>query len=218
MVVVEYTHTERFQMKQYIAGAISCLVIVVVLSGIYGDLPRSPWGLERYANILTPIKVRVQAVSEQDDLIFETKYWRVVLVSKDQRLLGRAKVRLNGSCGDINCLTKEELDQWHRIVGAYQEAVRAAFGAKLFNWASLKNNTYDHPPVIPHIHWHVWPRYSAPVRFAGEVFRDPAFGRWLAFDDREERPVSKAVKRQIINAIRDELEKLPGAFIKPKKV
>lgn len=161
-----------------------------------------------------PLVLRVQEGMETDRTIFETQYWRVVL-HENQSYLGRAVVRLNRPCGDIACVTKDELDEWHTVARMMQDAARVAFGMDVPNWdetswdwALLMNHAYRNNPPTPLVHWHFIPRYRNPVKFAGEIFTDGQFGNnWR---DRPERKVSDEVERQIIRAYREELQKLTG--------
>lgn len=70
-----------------------------------------------------PLKLHIQEQIETERTIFETKYWRTVL-HKNQSYLGRAVVRLKRPCGDIACVTKEELNEWHTVVRMMQHAPR----------------------------------------------------------------------------------------------
>lgn len=181
---------------------LSASLIALVL---YSPFPFTPEWPERTRNFLTPVKVAIQSVAEHDDLIFETKYWRVVLVARDQRFLGRAKIRSKIYCGDINCLKGEPWQELHTVIRVYQRAVRQAFGARVFNVGNLMNHAYWMPPYVPHVHWHVFPRYDGPVQFAGIMFRDPQFGEELSHDKRQDFAVGQELKRGIIAAIRAEL-------------
>lgn len=161
-----------------------------------------------------PLVLRVQEGMETDRTIFETQYWRVVL-HENQSYLGRAVVRLNRPCGDIACVTKDELDEWHTVARMMQDAARVAFGMDVPNWdetswdwALLMNHAYRNNPPTPLVHWHFIPRYRNPVKFAGEIFTDGQFGNnWR---DRPERKVSDELEQQIIRAYREELQKLTG--------
>lgn len=114
--------------------------------------------------------------SSSDDypLILETPHWRVVL-APNQSLLGRSVVQLRRHEGDLANQTADELGEWLEIVGRFEQALRAAFGATMFNWSCYMNHSYRAEPYEPHIHWWAVPRYALEVSFAGQTFRDPTF-------------------------------------------
>lgn len=159
-------------------------------------------------------KLYMQTFSEEQNVIFETQYWRIVL-HENQSYLGRAVVRLKRPCGDIACVTKDELEEWHTIVVMMQDAARSAFSMDAPNWdetswdwAILMNHAFRENPPTPLVHWHFVPRYRSPVQFAGEVFTDGQFGNnWR---EKPERKVSEEVARQIIRAYQEELQKISG--------
>lgn len=182
--------------------ALGLLVCVFVFSGCAYQ------ATSQYA----PLKLRIQEGMETERTIWETKHWRIALHG-NQSYLGRAVVRLKRACGDIACVTKDELDEWHTVARMMQDAARAAFGmdapnwdAASFDWALLMNHAYRNNPPTPLVHWHFVPRYRAPVQFAGEIFTDGKFGNnWR---EKPERKVSKKIERQIIEAYREGLRKI----------
>lgn len=109
------------------------------------------------------------------NLIFETDYWKVILMNK-QRYLGRCVVVLKRDCGDLADLTNEEALDFLAVVRKLEDLLRKTFNATMFNWACLMNNAYRESPPNPQVHWHFRPRYDHSVEFAGETFTDPNFG------------------------------------------
>lgn len=156
----------------------------------------------------------MQAFLEEQNVIFETEYWRIVL-HENQSYLGRTIVCLKRPCGDIACVTQDELNEWHIIARMMQDAAHAAFGMDAsnwdetsFDWALLMNHAYRDDPPTPLVHWHFVPRYRNPVTFAGEVFTDDRFGsNWR---EKPERKVNQGIARHIIRAYQDELQKFAG--------
>lgn len=149
---------------------------------------------------LAPIALKVINIADNSNLIFETKFWRVIL-HDDQAYLGRSIVRLKRSSGDLIFLTDEEWGELHEVIKIYELAVRKAFGATLFNWSCLMNHGYKFKPYTPLIHWHVRPRYKLPVSFAGLIFTDSKFGKHYARGSN--RYVTKDIREKIIEAIRN---------------
>jgi diadenosine tetraphosphate (Ap4A) HIT family hydrolase len=108
-------------------------------------------------------------------LLYETKYWRVVL-APNQSLVGRCVLDLKRHCGDVAETTQEELSEWLTIVKVLEDALRKAFDATMFNWSCYMNSAYRDQPPEPHVHWWVVPRYNHPVRIDRWIFEDMEFG------------------------------------------
>lgn len=110
-------------------------------------------------------------------IIWESEHWKVI-IHEDQQYLGRAIVSAkNRERPTLTSLTTDEWLDFQNVVKDFEQAVRSAFGAELFNWACLLNLAFQNDPPNPHVHWHVRPRYRQPVVFAGLQFRDEDFGR-----------------------------------------
>lgn len=141
----------------------------------------------------------VCAVLPLNSPIFETNHWMVSL-SPDQGYLGRCYVTLKQHKGDMAELTNEEWLEFADIVKKLEGAITKAFGARMFNWGCLMNNAFQSEVALPHVHWHVRPRYDAPVVFSGEEFSDAAFGHHY---DREQ---SKKLNAEMMDSIRREVQ------------
>jgi diadenosine tetraphosphate (Ap4A) HIT family hydrolase len=107
--------------------------------------------------------------------LFETGLWRIVL-APNQALLGRCIVHLKRHSGDLADLTSDELLEWLTVVRTLEHALRAAFGATMFNWSCYMNLSYRDEHPNPHIHWWAVPRYAHSVTFNEFTFDDPHFG------------------------------------------
>jgi len=127
--------------------------------------------------------------SDERGFLFETTHWKVILMD-DQLYLGRSVVVLKRPCGDLAEVTNDEIIDFLALVRQYERLLRVVFGATMFNWACLMNNAYQETPAKPQVHWHVRPRYAAPVHFAGEVFEDPNFGHHYLREDGNRRILS----------------------------
>jgi diadenosine tetraphosphate (Ap4A) HIT family hydrolase len=112
--------------------------------------------------------------TSEPGLVFETPHWRVTL-AKDQTYLGRAFVTAKRHAPNLSALTTGEWDGLKRVIAEYEQAVTAAFGATLFNWGCLMNDTFKSDEPAPHVHWHVRPRYRDTVIANGQAFADPNF-------------------------------------------
>lgn len=135
--------------------------------------------------------------------IFETPHWKVILRTDDQTYLGRAVVVCARPVGSLPALTDDEWYDLKDTIRRYEAACAAAFGATMFNWTCLMNEAYQHTPPDPQVHWHVRPRYGAPVAFAGETFTDGSFGHH--YERKTNRAVTSEVATAIMNALRKAL-------------
>ncbi|NCO11702.1 HIT domain-containing protein [Candidatus Pacearchaeota archaeon CG_4_9_14_0_2_um_filter_39_13] len=131
--------------------------------------------------------------------LLETKYWSINL-SEDQYYLGRCFVTLKRHCGDLADLNEKEQKDFFKIVKKLEAAIRKAFGADLFNWGCLMNNSFEKKPWNPYVHWHVRPRYAKSVRFEGEIFEDKEFGSH--YKRKTGKRVTKKAMNGIINRIK----------------
>jgi diadenosine tetraphosphate (Ap4A) HIT family hydrolase len=138
----------------------------------------------------------------KDELIFETKFWKVV-IAPDQAYLGRCYVILKRHCGDLAELENSEWSDFIEIVKKVESALKKSFNATMFNWTCLMNNAYRNDPPNPHVHWHLRPRYNHKVEFAGEVFEDPEFGHHYSRERKQE--ISDVVKKKIVDRIKENL-------------
>jgi diadenosine tetraphosphate (Ap4A) HIT family hydrolase len=118
-------------------------------------------------------------------------------------LVGRNVVHLKRHTGDLAHLTHDELIEWLAIVQSLEAALRAAFGATMFNLSCYMNHAYRESPPNPHVHWWVVPRYNQPVTVNGWTFEDPHFGnpydpsRWLDVP----KEIHQEIADRIIQAI-----------------
>jgi len=135
-----------------------------------------------------------------DDKFFETKYWRIVL-SIDQRYLGRCVVVLKRRCSTLAELKKEEWLDFAELVKRLESTLKRAFGATMFNWTCLMNDAYQKSPPNPQVHWHFRPRYNHKVKFAGLTLEDPEFGHHYGRTRKHE--VSDKVRKRIVEKIKE---------------
>ncbi|MCD8561843.1 HIT family protein [Candidatus Saccharibacteria bacterium] len=99
-------------------------------------------------------------------VIKEFEYW-VVLFRDKQVTIGSviimSKELDKNSLGDV---TPEAWSEFGVVSTFVETTITKAFGAEKFNYLALM--MYD-----PEVHFHVIPRYSKPVNFAGREFIDP---------------------------------------------
>ena len=140
-----------------------------------------------------------------EDLIFETKYWEVVL-SEDQYYVGRCYIPLKRECGNLADLKKEEILDFFELVKKIENSLKKSFNATMFNWSCLMNNAYKDKSPKPQVHWHLRPRYRNKVEFEGEVFEDKEFAHH--YERKTDRKLSSEVRIKIIKKIRENLSSL----------
>jgi len=131
-------------------------------------------------------------------LIFETKYWRIVL-APNQCLVGRCIVCLKRHCGDIAEINSEELHDWWIITAKVEIALRKAFNATMFNWSCYMNLSYREKQPNPHVHWWAVPRYNHSVMVNTLKFEDPDFGN--PYNHKRHLDVPKEVREKIVGQI-----------------
>lgn len=136
--------------------------------------------------------------SGQTDL-FTAKYWAMYL-AWDQTYLGRGFIALKRHCSDVSSLTAEEWTELQLVMRRYEQAVRTAFDAVLFNWSCLMNDAFKVPRPEPHMHWHARPRYARPPQVAGKAFADPNFAHH--YDSKANLVVEPEIFDKIITTIK----------------
>jgi diadenosine tetraphosphate (Ap4A) HIT family hydrolase len=142
-------------------------------------------------------------------IIYETKYWKVFLNQSDQYCLGRSVVLLKRSCKLLSGITKEEIINLLEIIKKLENALTKSFGATMFNWTCLMNDSYKRIKYRekkddPQVHLHFRPRYKNKIKFAGEVFIDEEFARH--YKRKSDKQVSDKVLKKIVEKIKGELK------------
>lgn len=64
------------------------------------------------------------------------------------------------------------------------------------------NDAYQEAEPLPHVHWHVRPRYRQPVSFQGREFADPEFGRHYVRNRDEDHIASNELRLAIRDSLR----------------
>lgn len=101
-------------------------------------------------------------VQEGGDLIVRTGALRVVLV-QDERYPGFCRVIWNDHAKEMTDLPEEGRSALLSAVWQVEAAVREVMQPDKVNLASLGN-------VVPHLHWHVIPRYRDDAHFPDPVW------------------------------------------------
>jgi diadenosine tetraphosphate (Ap4A) HIT family hydrolase len=99
---------------------------------------------------------------EEGQLIWRGDDCRVILVN-DPDLPGFCRVIWNRHVAEMSDLTYGEREHLMTLVFAVEEAVRHVMHPDKVNLAALGN-------MVPHIHWHVIPRFKDDAFFPGSVW------------------------------------------------
>jgi ATP adenylyltransferase len=131
------------------------------------------------------------------DPIIQTDRW-IVFLAPNQSNLATCVVALKQSKMTLSGLENEEWQDFIKLLGRMEKAVKNAFDATLFNWGCLMNTFYLEDTLEPHLHWHFIPRYNHPVEFSGHTFEDPHFGYMRP---RPPKKISEEVRNKIADKI-----------------
>lgn len=103
------------------------------------------------------------------DVVYRDDNYRIVIVD-DERYPGFCRVIWNAHVKEMTDLSTAERAILIAAVWQVEEAVREVMQPHKINVASLGN-------VVPHLHWHIIPRYEDDAHFPnpiwGEVKRTP---------------------------------------------
>jgi diadenosine tetraphosphate (Ap4A) HIT family hydrolase len=125
---------------------------------------------------------------EEGQLIWRGDDCRIILVN-DPDLPGFCRVIWNRHVAEMTDLTYGEREHLMTLVFAVEEAIRHVMHPDKVNLAALGN-------MVPHIHWHVIPR-----------FKDDAFFPGSAWSNR-----TQEVKEVVLEARRKKAQELPAAI------
>jgi diadenosine tetraphosphate (Ap4A) HIT family hydrolase len=132
---------------------------------------------------------------EEGQLIWRGDDCRIITVN-DADLPGFCRVIWNHHAPEMTDLTYSEREHLMNLVFVVEDAIRQVMKPTKVNLASLGN-------MVPHIHWHVIPRFTDDVFFPGSVWSSRI----------RETPISMLADRQetaeeLPNAIRSLISKL----------
>jgi diadenosine tetraphosphate (Ap4A) HIT family hydrolase len=132
---------------------------------------------------------------EEGQLIWRGDDCRVILVN-DSDLPGFCRVIWNRHIPEMTDLTYGEREHLMILVFAVEEAIRHVMHPDKINLAALGN-------MVPHLHWHVIPRYKDDAFFPGSAWSKRA----------QETPASVLLERtrkasQLSDAIKAEIASL----------
>ena len=121
---------------------------------------------------------------EEGQLIWRGDDCRIILVN-DPALPGFCRVIWNRHIAEMTDLTHGEREHLMSLVFVVEEAIRHVMRPDKVNIAALGN-------MVPHIHWHVIPRYQDDAFFPGSAWSQRV----------QELPLSKlAERRQLVSQL-----------------
>lgn len=100
-------------------------------------------------------------------LIFESPHW-ALLLRPVQVTLGSLVLISTSEATAVSHLSREAFEDLQTVSKALETALGGAFGYDKLNYLALMM-------VDPQVHFHILPRYSRRVSFAGMNFEDPAW-------------------------------------------
>lgn len=125
--------------------------------------------------------------------IYRCETYRIVLVD-DASFPGFCRVVWNAHVAEVTDLDWTERGVLMNAVWLVEQAVREVMAPDKVNLASLGN-------VVPHLHWHVIPRFRDDTHFPGPVWAAPA------------RPIDAAqleARRAKLPALAERIRQLAG--------
>ena len=99
---------------------------------------------------------------QNEKILWRDSRLRVILVD-DPACPGFCRVILNRHVKEMTDLPADERDQCMQVVFSVEAALRELLNPDKINLASLGN-------VVPHLHWHVIPRFADDAHFPDPVW------------------------------------------------
>ena len=123
--------------------------------------------------------------SDKQNPVWENDQFRVILVD-DANYPGFCRVIWNAHVREMTDLPAQDRSAMMQAVFKVEDAVREVMAPHKINLASLGN-------VVPHLHWHVIPRYEDDAHFPAPVW---------ASAQRESAPEALAARAARLPALR----------------
>lgn len=96
------------------------------------------------------------------DVVFTGQHWRVLLVD-DANYPGFCRVVWHAHVKEMTDLSKAERDDFMDTVWKVEQVIRDIMQPDKINLASFGN-------MVPHLHWHIIPRYIDDAHFPNPVW------------------------------------------------
>ncbi len=102
------------------------------------------------------------SVSEMEKIILQNEKWRVILVD-DALYPGFCRVIWQSHCAEMTELSESDRQECMKVVFCVETAIRKVMSPAKINLASLGN-------MVPHLHWHIIPRYVNDAHFPESIW------------------------------------------------
>jgi diadenosine tetraphosphate (Ap4A) HIT family hydrolase len=129
-----------------------------------------------------------------EKVLWSDTFCRVIWVD-DEHFPGFCRVILNSHVKEMTDLPAAERQRLMHVVFAVENAVREVVQPDKINLASLGN-------VVPHLHWHVIPRWLDDINFPDAIWAAPR-------RDPLPRSISKDIRAQLQARIASLLQQKP---------
>ena len=106
--------------------------------------------------------VQCELCEVQGDVIAASAQWRVILVN-DANYPGFCRVIWHAHVKEMTDLSEAERAEFMRVVWQVESAQREIMQPHKINLASFGN-------MVPHLHWHVIPRYTDDAHFPQPIW------------------------------------------------
>ena len=130
------------------------------------------------------------------DIVIRTAAWRVVLVD-DPAFPGFCRVIRQAHAQEMTDLTPDQQSELMGVVWAVESVMRTVMRPDKINLASLGN-------MVPHVHWHVIPRYRDDSHFP-----NPVWGQTVRATDTAVLAQRRALLPALRAAINDHFQEKP---------
>jgi diadenosine tetraphosphate (Ap4A) HIT family hydrolase len=125
-------------------------------------------------------------------VVYQTALLRVVLVD-DANFPGFCRVIWNQHVAEMTDLAAAERDHLMCTVWQVEAAIRAVMAPHKINLAALGN-------MVPHLHWHVIPRYRDDTHFPAPIWA-PSVRVHHATMLADRRALLPALRRQLLQSL-----------------
>ncbi|MFZ6773109.1 HIT family protein [Undibacterium sp. SXout7W] len=127
--------------------------------------------------------------NSRGDVIVASELWRVILVD-DANYPGFCRVIWNAHVKEMTDLSAADRDSLMQVVWQVELAIRDVMQPHKINLASFGN-------MVPHLHWHLIPRYTDDTHFPNPIWAVP-----LATPDEAARLTQYATRVALLPQLR----------------
>lgn len=128
---------------------------------------------------------------QNEELLVQGEKWRVILAA-ETTYPGFCRVIWQDHIAEMTDLKERDREELMRVVWLVEKAIRDVMAPEKINLASLGN-------MVPHLHWHVIPRFSDDVHFPESVWGKNQ--RELIVSVLEKRRAMLPELKRVINAL-----------------